>query len=365
MLAPGVYQQRTAPPAAAALPTGVVGFVGFASAAGPVALSGPQDIAGIADPAASYLPQVLAGFFANGGVRCYVAGAATPAALPAALASLAPLDDIDLVAMPDAMRLTAADGTPDTATMQRMQTALLTHCAASGRRFAILDAQPSASAASVTAQCQQVAAGVAEPVNGALYYPWPINGAGVKVPPCGHVAGQYAATDAAHGVAHAPAGGALADVLDLETGIGAAAQAALNGAGVNCLRAFPGRGIRVWGARTLSAQPEWRYVNVRRLVLTLCRWIDVNLAWAPFEPNTPSTWARARRVLTAYLTRLWESGALQGGTAADAFVVTCDATNNTADTEDAGSLFIDIALAPSRPAEFVVVRVALQTETAS
>jgi hypothetical protein len=369
-LAPGVYRQDILPAAPVDLPTGIAGFVGFTAAPGPVEVSDPRMIAGIADPAVSYLPAVLAGFFANGGIRCHVAGASATAAdgesaLGAALDRFAGIDEIDIVAMPDAMRLQAGNGTPDAAAIQRSQGRLLAHCAANGRRFAILDSLPAASAATVTAQRQAVAASAAEPVSGALYYPWPVNGAGLLVPPCGHVAGVYAATDAAHGVARAPAGGVLLDVTDLETGIDAGRQAPLNTAGVNCLRALPARGIRVWGARTVSALPEWRYVNVRRLVLTVCRWTDRNLARAAFEPNTPATRARIRRVLTAYLTQLWDSGALQGATAAAAFQVVCDDSNNTANMRDAGQLFVDISLAPSSPAEFVVVRLALQPDTAS
>jgi phage tail sheath protein FI len=102
----------------------------------------------------------------------------------------------------------------------------------------------------------------------------------------------------------------------------------LNPEGINCLRAFPGRGIRVWGARTISRDPNWRYVNVQRLFMTLRRWIDMNMGWAAFEPNEQHLWIRIQRELSAYLSRLLSAGALRGATAAEAFYVKCDAENN-------------------------------------
>src|SRR5262249_23469464 len=158
--------------------------------------------------------------------------------------------------------------------------------------------------------------GQQEPLNGALYYPWLITSGTRAVPPCGHVAGIYGRSDAKRGVFKAPANEEIIGVLDLETQIDGGIQDNLNPERVNCLRAFPGRGIRVWGARTVGSTPAdddpWLYVNVRRLFLTVGRWIDFNMGWTTFEPNDPRLWLRIQRELTTFLAKLQSAGALQG-----------------------------------------------------
>jgi phage tail sheath protein FI len=136
-----------------------------------------------------------------------------------------------------------------------------------------------------------------------------------------------------------------------------AEQALLNPEGVNALRAFPGRGIRVWGARTLSGNAEWTYVSVRRLFLTAARWIELNLAGAAFEPHDTRLWNRITRELTSYFEGLFRAGALQGRTAAEAFFVQCDGTTNPPEARETGQVVTVIGLAPAAPNEFVVVRI--------
>jgi hypothetical protein len=155
----------------------------------------------------------------------------------------------------------------------------------------------------------------------------------------------------------APANEILEGVLDLEVNVTSSRQDGLNPEGVNCIRAFPGRGIRVWGARTLSREPEWIYVNVRRVFLTVGRWIERNLQWAPFEPNDSRLWSRIDRELSGYLTNIYQQGALQGRTAQEAFRVTCDAGTNPPEVREAGMVVTEIGLAFTAPAEFVVVRI--------
>ena len=365
---PGVYRQDVFVKPPVRLPTGVPGFVGFAGAAGaegpavnvPVALQRKEEFAALFESLpGSFLGDAVVGFFDNGGERCHVVRAdpagAPVAALTEALASLGALTDVDLVAVPDAVGLADEDLT------LLVQREVLAHCAVHGDRMALLDGFRGATPDAVVAQRSAITLGGAEPVSGALYYPWvriAAGGGGVRpVPPCGHVAGIVARTDARVGVFKAPANEEVLGILDLDATVDDAVQDVLNPEGINCLRAFPGRAIRVWGARTLSRQPEWLYVNVRRLFLTLRRWIDFNMAWATFEPNTPRLWVRIRRELTAYLTTLWRDGGLLGEVPEQAFYVKCDGETNPPQLREQGSVVTEIGLAPGAPAEFVVVRI--------
>ncbi|HEU0082253.1 MAG TPA: phage tail sheath subtilisin-like domain-containing protein [Bradyrhizobium sp.] len=372
---PGVYRQESFPKPSPVLQTGVPGFVGFAGAPPgatlstnrPVALNRKEDFNASFSSANSFLADAIAGFFENGGTRCYVVAAESidpVQGLVNAIAALAPLDDIDLVAVPDAARLLKADETLDQPSIARVQAEMLSHCAQQGNRFAILDSLPGASVDDVLSQRQALLLGQQEPVNGALYYPWlKTSGSSNSVPPCGHVAGIYRRSDLRTGVFKAPANEEVFGVLDLETRIDGGIQDRLNPARINCLRAFPGRGIRVWGARTIGSarmppdHDDWLYVNVRRLFLTLRRWIDLNMGWATFEPNESRLWVRIQRELTVFLTKLQRDGALQGTTAAEAFYVKCDAENNPPEVRDQGQVIIEIGLAPLSPAEFIVVRI--------
>jgi hypothetical protein len=204
------------------------------------------------------------------------------------------------------------------------------------------------------------------PTDGALYFPWirvaPLPDSDCcVVPPCGHIAGIYARTDAQIGVHKAPANAVVEGALDVQTQLTDADQSQLNEAGVNCIRSFPGRGIRVWGARTLSGLPNWRYVNVRRLFLTLVRWIEHNTYDLVFEPNGPPLWDRVRDRLGAYCYDLFQRGALKGLRPAEAFFVKCDAETNPFEVRAAGQLICDIGLAPVMPAEFIIVRITQST----
>jgi uncharacterized protein len=371
---PGVYRQEVfvAPPAVP--PTGVPGFVGFARPLPdsgveinqPKSLGRKQEFVTLfGSPDRSFLADAVAGFFGNGGTRCYVvaadAGTDAVQGLVNAIAALAPLEDMDLVAVPDASSLLTVQGVPDRASILRVQSELLMHCAQQGNRFAILDSLPGATVDDVMEQCRELVLGQQEPLNGALYYPWLVTSSNSNfVPPSGHVAGIYGRSDAKTGVFKAPANEEVFGALDLEIQVDNAIQDKLNPARVNCLRAFPGRGIRVWGARTVGSVPgdlHWLYVNVRRLFLTVRRWIDLNMGWVTFEPNSLRLWVRIQRELTAYLTRLHRDGALQGVTADQAFFVKCDAENNPAEVRDAGQVVIDIGLAILAPAEFIEVRI--------
>ncbi len=357
---PGVYREEIFVRPAAVLPTGIPGFVGLAqvqdpATATPALLHRKEEFANVfASPDNSYLAAAVTGFFENGGSRCYLAPADPQAdahsALLQALETLGPVQDLDLVAVPDAMLLS---GTAAVAVQQ----ATLSHCNRHGNRLAILDALRGSATEAVLAQRDRIVLGQTEPLNGALYYPWLQTTAGRWTPPCGHVAGIFARSDNRVGVFKAPANEEMQDILDLELVIDNQVQNQLNPEGVNCLRAFPGRGIRVWGARTLNRDPDWRYINVRRLFLTVQRWIDRNMIWAAFEPNDPRLWVRIQRELTTYLTGWWRAGALQGQTPTEGCYVRCDADTNPPETRELGQVITELGLAVSAPAEFVVVRI--------
>jgi Bacteriophage tail sheath protein len=381
-LTPGVYREESVLKSATQLQTGVPGFVGFVKSGSSDVLKGPVSLRRKSDfdtlfqgqlAAGSYLGDAVNGFFLNGGARCYVVSAAIAegadaalkeSALIEALEALSPLTDLDLIAIPDAMTLEGASA-------KRVQSEMLRHCEVNGNRMAILDALPKGSAQDVMAQRHDITVGLPEPVNGALYYPWLKISADQCIPPSGHVAGIFSRSDAGTGVFKAPANEEVLGALDLvvqdESGsckainVDAHLQGQLNPEGINCLRAFPGRGIRVWGARTLSYDPEWRYINVRRLVLTLRRWIDANMTWPSFEPNTPQLWVQLKRELNVYLTGLWQAGALAGSSAEQAFFIKCDEETNPSNVREAGQTVTVIGLAPGAPAEFVVVRIVLHT----
>ncbi|MFP5284184.1 MAG: phage tail sheath family protein [Thermoanaerobaculia bacterium] len=360
--APGLYREDVFPARRAALPTGVPAFLGYTgrgTANQPVRLTLFSQLAAAFGPpvAGRYLAAAVEGFFLNGGRECLVVplahGAETDPedALAAGLAALAPRQDLDLVCAPDLM----VEGQALDRTL-RMQAAILAHCGAQGDRFALLDARPGSTPADVLAQRNGLTGTAGE--NGALYYPWVrASGSSGFVPPCGHVAGVVARCDLREGVHKAPANEELAGVVDLEAQIADAGQALLNPEGINALRAFPGRGIRVWGARTLSRESAWTYVNVRRLFLTAARWMELNLADAAFEPHDTRLWNRITRELTTYFEGLFRAGALKGRTAAEAFFVKCDGETNPPEVREAGRVVTVIGLAPSLPNEFVVVRI--------
>ncbi|MGH6628828.1 MAG: phage tail sheath family protein, partial [Burkholderiales bacterium] len=176
------------------------------------------------------------------------------------------------------------------------------------------------------------------------------------VPPSGHVAGIYARNDTERGVHKAPANEIVRGALETELTLTKGEQDVLNPMGVNCIRSFTGRGLRVWGARTISSDPAWRYVNVRRLFNYVEKSIERGTQWVVFEPNDPDLWARVRRDVTAFLTGVWRDGALFGMTPQEAFFVKCDAETNPPDVRDRGQLVIEIGLAPVKPAEFVIFR---------
>ncbi|NJR16878.1 MAG: phage tail sheath family protein [Calothrix sp. CSU_2_0] len=199
----------------------------------------------------------------------------------------------------------------------------------------------------------------------ALYYPWikvpnPRNGGRpILVPPCGHIMGVWGRTDETRGVYKAPANEVPRGVIGLAYETNFREQELLNPIGINCIRSFPNRGIRIWGARTLVEpdKTEWRYISVRRLISYIEKSIELGTQWAVFEPNDEDLWARVRRTVSNFLERIWREGALFGATPQQAFYVKCDEELNPPETMILGRLYIEVGVCPVRPAEFVVFRI--------
>ncbi|MFT4922686.1 MAG: phage tail sheath protein FI [Haloarculaceae archaeon] len=213
---------------------------------------------------------------------------------------------------------------------------------------------------------------VSPPVNSdytAFYYPWievvsSETGNEMLVPPGGHVAGIYARSDSEHGVHKAPANEVVRGARSLQFDLTDKDQAGLNARGINCIRSFRGRGIRVWGARTTSPDPAWKYLNVRRLFLYLRESIEEGTQWVVFESNDEDLWARVEQTIENFLTGVWEDGALMGTSPEDAFFVKCDRTTMTQNDIDNGRLVCEIGVAPVKPAEFVIFEISQWTGSA-
>ena len=262
------------------------------------------------------------------------------------------VDDISIVCVPDEHRIG-----------QNLTDAIVDHCELLEDRFAIIQANQSNTNLGelYPSRNSQYAA---------FYNPWirvydPLTNTNKLIPPGAHVAGIYARSDTERGVHKAPANEVVRGVSELQFEISKGEQGTLNPRGVNCIRAFRGRGIRVWGARTTASDPLWKYVNVRRLFIYLEESVDEATQWVVFEPNIPQLWARVRATLTVFLTRVWKDGALFGNTAEEAFFVKCDRTTMTDDDINNGRLICVIGVAPSRPAEFVIFRFAQLTASAN
>jgi phage tail sheath protein FI len=277
------------------------------------------------------------------------------------------IDEVTMVSVPDLMSAYQRDMI-DLEGVKTVQLAVIAHCEQMGDRVAVLDAPPGLSAQRVRTWRQDEAG--YDSRYAALYYPWlrvfdPATGRNTVVPPSGHVAGVWARNDTERGVHKAPANEVIRGAVDLDYRLSKSEQDLLNPVGINCVRAFPGRGIRIWGARTLSSDPAWRYLNVRRLFNFLEESILLGTEWVVFEPNDDRLWSSIRRNVAAFLTEQWRQGALFGRTAAEAFYVKCDEENNPRESIDLGQVVCEIGVAPVKPAEFVVFRLAQFSDSTS
>ena len=259
-------------------------------------------------------------------------------------------------------------GVLDDEGLKAVQLAMIAHCELMGDRVAILDAPPGLNAQQLR-EWRMDTAGY-DSKYAALYWPWikvmdPGSGKPVTLPPSASVAGVWARNDESRGVHKAPANEIIRGALSLELNITKGEHDTLNPVGVNCIRAFPGQGIRIWGARTLSSDPEWRYLNVRRLFNYVEKSILLGTNWVVFEPNDAALWERVRRTIYVFLRQIWQTGALFGATPAEAFFVKCDEENNPPENRDSGILTVEIGIAPVKPAEFVVFRLSQLSDGAA
>ena len=392
-LSPGVYVEevdRGSKPIEA-VGTNTVGFLGE-SMMGPVNQSvlvtnWTQYVKTFGDfTQSTFLSHAVYGLFNNGGSRCYVVNVGAPANLD--------LSPADTKAAAEKAASVKADGSPTTGTKvdndaryigkdngpgartglkcfeeideislvaapgiisAAVQDALLTHCENRKDRFAILDSP------------EVVQGGVdklprpRDSKYGGYYFPWiqvydPERG-NVYIPPSGHVAGVYARTDNERGVHKAPANEIVRGALGLRYQVSRGEQDILNPRGINCIRLMQGNGIRIWGARTLSSDPSWRYINVRRLFIMVETSIERATQWVVFEPNDFRLWKRVVRTIASFLTLVWRQGALMGETPEKAFFVKCDEETNPPEVIDVGQLIVEVGLAPVKPAEFVIFRI--------
>ncbi|MGE0867695.1 MAG: phage tail sheath C-terminal domain-containing protein [Kofleriaceae bacterium] len=386
-LSPGVYVEevdRGSKPIEA-VGTNTVGFLGE-STKGPVneavlITNWSQFVKTFGDfkDCGEHLAHAVYGFFNNGGSRCFVVNVGAPdhAAFvkpvekdkdkkedkapasqstnrdgayigrdggPGARTGLKCLDEIDEIA------IIAAPGQ----TSPAVQDALLSHAETRKDRFAILD-----SPETITGGIDKLPK-PRDSKYGAYYFPWiqvydPDKG-NIFVPPSGHIAGVYSRTDSERGVHKAPANEIVRGALGMKYNVSKGEQDLLNPKGINAIRYMNGA-IRIWGARTLSTDPSWRYISVRRLFIMVESSIERATQWVVFEPNDHRLWKRVQRTISSFLTLLWRNGALMGTAPEQAFYVKCDEETNPPEVVDAGQLVVEIGLAPVKPAEFVIFRI--------
>lgn len=381
-LSPGVYVEEVESGARPieGVGTTTAGFVGAAPKADarvnePVPVNSFAQFARefIADAKESTpLANAVYGFFRNGGSRCYVVNIGTANAAIAGKGK-----GLDVLAAIDEIAMIAAPGRTDPASYND----LLTAAESLADRIAILDGPPAVDDVEQLTRVAEIESAPGDKGKkayraraskyAAYYWPW-IRVRDVvdpekivSAPPSGHIAGICARTDVERGVHKAPANAIVRDALGVTQAITKAEHGVLNPAGVNALRMVGTEGVVVLGARTLAAEPNWRYLNVRRLFNYVEESIAQSTGWVVFEVNAPPLWKQIRRDVGAFLTLLWRQGALLGSTPEQAFYVKCDAETNSTEVIDAGQVVVEIGMAPVKPAEFVVFRIGQSAAGAS
>ena len=243
-----------------------------------------------------------------------------------------------------------------------VQLALVAHCENTKSRFAVLDIPLDKKKVGDVLDHRNMF----DTSYAALYHPWlevfdPLARKSSYMPPSGAMVGIYARTDTERGVQKAPANEVVRGCTGLSCPYNEGEQDILNPQGVNLIRSFTGRGIRVWGARTASSNPLWKYINVRRLFIFVEESLKANTNWVVFEPNSEALWGRVQRTIELFLSSMWRSGALAGTSPGEAFFVNIGRSTMTQDDIDNGRLICNIGIAPVKPAEFVIFRITQHT----
>jgi uncharacterized protein len=343
-LAPGVYIEEVAFDAHSieGVSTSTAGFIGAAD--GPRLFSGItsfKDFEHAASGSSLYLSSAVRGFFDNGGQRCAVV----------LIAATDPVEDALEALSGEPVSILCC---PDESVFSNAATVMAEHCERRKDRFCILQSpQPTVP---ISTHQPPVRSSYA-----AYYHPWlivptPDRATTLAVPPGGHVAGVYARTDSQRGVWKAPAG-RIERVTALSENITSSDVGLLVDRGIDVLRSEPIRGIVVWAARTTSSDQDWKYVNVRRLLIFIEHSLQRGLQWVVFELNGIALADIVVRAIDAFLASLWKSGALMGQTAGEAYFVRCDRTTMTQDDIDNGRLIAVVGVAPVHPAEFMILRI--------
>ena len=381
-MTPGVYVEELAMahrqiagvPTATAAFLGVAGAGPFGAVAEPVRSlaeyerlcepggAAPELPDGNGSSVPNFLWHAVRAFFVEGGQRLVVVRLPMerrldPAAWAAGLVELESIGEVGLVAAPGSRwrypeHRDAAD---------RIADLLVAHAERMRHRVALLDGGEGQSVAEVIAMRERL-----DSRRAALFHPWvvvadPVGGGTLALPPSAFVAGLCARTDAQRGVHQAPANEVVRLAVDLAARLTDAEQARLNPLGINCIRRFPDRGIRLWGARTLARDTAWTHLAITRFVAYLERSIETGLGWAVFEPNGEPLWAAVRQSIDHFLTSEWRSGALAGLRADAAFFVRCDRTTMTQHDVDTGRLVCLVGVAPLKPATFEILRIEVRT----
>jgi len=327
-----------------------------------------EKVFGAAD---SYMTHALRGFFDNGGKTAYVLNVAPGSGLDPmpddfigqqgtelrGLMALERIDDVDLVVAPDLMyQYRRSVGFQEPSHVLAVQRAMIDHCERLHERFCLLDALPGQSLEEAIAWRANF-----DSSHASFYFPWikvrKREDVLAEVPPSGHIAGLIAQADRQEGVHRAPANQALQGLVDVAQRLRKRERDVAFDRRVNTLVSFPGRGIRIWGARTLSSDPAFVQINVRRLFILVRRSVEKYAQWVVFEPNEPTLWKKIIRSVDVFLGDLWKQGALVGAAQDEAYYVKCDEETNPPEARDVGELLCEIGISPVKPAEFIVVRI--------
>ena len=354
--------------------TGVTAFLG-ATARGPrnepTRLGSFEQYERVFGAGDDFMSHAVRGFFDNGGRTAYIVNVAPAAGLDPApddfigqqgtevrgLQALERIEHVDLLVAPDLMfQYGRSVAFRDPAQVLAVQRAMIDHCEKLHDRFCLLDALPGHDLEQAIAWRRQF-----DSSHASFYFPWIKVRKGEEVlaplPPSGHIAGMISRNDKVEGVHRAPANQPLEGIVDVAQRVRKRDRDHAFDHRVNILVPFTGRGIRIWGARTLSSDPAFVQINVRRLFILVRKSVEKYALWVVFEPNEPSLWKKMVRSVDVFLGDLWKEGALVGAAQDEAYYVKCDEETNPPEARDAGELICEIGISPVKPAEFIVIRI--------